>query len=356
MQQASHIKSVAGERRADQQGTLVSRRSDSLWQKGLLACVAAVAAIVSLVAAGTEIFIRNVVDRQLIFDQHVALFFDSKRKGVRNVVLGDSVAEVGFILEDEDFVNLSLGAEPLPVRVLKTRKYFEAIDPGLVVLAADAQALVWRDTHYSKYDLESLFSWNRRSPLRLLETHHRNLLMDYVRKYFNEGTLAENFRMLPNGGTVMINADQRLIDRRMKDGPAKARRFVPTEQRRRDYEAHYLRLLQFLNEKQAQVCLVHYPMAPIFRAEADKFPEYAEIRVWFDKAAERFGFRFLDYWDAYDDPTLYTDSMHLSETAARALTRVILNDCFGLEKEGLPRTPVSIDDGGHSGTPEGAQS
>ena len=252
------------------------------------------------------------------------------RLACATAVFGDSAAEAAFLQDDPAFVNLALGAEPLRLSLLKIKHYFAEIEPGRIVLDAHHQTLTREDERYDSYDYEELFARQSRAPLRLMETHHRNLLFDALLTWLMESRVYPPIKTFPNGGVTAVAYDPVHVADRLSHAEERATDWIPVPERRQN-AVLYEEMLGWFRDRGAEVCIVTYPTAPQFRAVADRHPEYADLRAWYGEAAERHGFLYRDYWDAFENSRDFSDSTHVSEQGGRKVAAMILRDCFGIE-------------------------
>lgn len=280
--------------------------------------------IVVLFLFSSELLIRIKVEPHDNFEEHRRLFFNSNKS---NTVFGDSHGAQGFTGE-EDFVNLSYPSESVDIIDSKIRLYYAHRAPKKIVLQADPHL-------FSEYRIKEnvkdyIRSFENSSPpiLQILTPRHRKFLFLYWKALFSGSDFKSRFHINPDGSQEEDatqaqkeqNAD--LQDRVRLQSPQKNFQISPSI-------VTYQKILEYLKERKATVCLVTFPVSSRYSEEAGRFPEFEEARQWFQRMASQYGFIYANYWDSFKDPNLFLNEDHLNFESARMLTEKILADCFG---------------------------
>ncbi len=271
---------------------------------------------------GSELLIRAKVAPQDLFEKHRHLFFNSDKT---NAVFGDSHGAQGFTGEP-DFVNLSFPSESIDIIYKKIKLYFKSRTPHKVVLQADPHLFSDYRMKERADDYVELFKNPRLPYFQILTPRHQKFLLYYWKNFLAGSDFKNHFQMNPDGSQMMDKKEKRshVYD-------LQGRIFL--QRPRGDFEkSHsmkkYFEVLDYLKSRNADVCLVTFPVSPAYVEAARKFPEFEKARQFLEKIAAQHGFRYASYWDAFSDAGMFVNEDHLGIEGARQLTGKIMTDCF----------------------------
>jgi FMN phosphatase YigB (HAD superfamily) len=91
----------------------------------------------------------------------------------------------------------------------------------------------------------------------------------------------------------------------------------------------FVSVLEFLERRGANVCLVTTPMPPAYRLAAEAKPVFGRILDRFDELARQYSFQRANFWNVVDELELFSDTDHLNEIGARKIVPRLLKKCFG---------------------------
>jgi hypothetical protein len=307
--------------------------SISSFRPWLIGSLGGALALFAAFLLASEALLRYWIVPQDNFWQTVGVFY---RASAESAAFGDSIVQQDFLPDRPDFPNLASAGER-PVQTLtKIQAYYRARPAKRVLLAANPNMVERNIVDTGNY--AEIFGRNERPGINLMETRHRVRLIAYWKVLFNEGGFDSEWIVLPNGGTAQKDgADEARYGAASPD----ARRSEATgwvladrplmDARQQTNLTLFSETLAFLQAKQAEVCVVTFPVSPEYRAIAADHPEYAETLAAYRERALAGGARYLSYWDALADPALFSDPAHLTTSAARRFASDVLEDCFALK-------------------------
>ncbi len=276
----------------------------------------------------SEFLIRIKVEPEDTFEKHRRLFFASDKS---NVVFGDSHGAQGF-MGAEDFVNLSYASESIEIMKAKVRLYFARHTPRRVVFQADPHLFSDYRIKENVRDYIRLFERPDGPLLQVLTPRHRRYLFHYWAAFILGSDFKSNFRFNADGSQVLLT-EEAGRGRSILSGfdlESRVRLQMPRENfKKSESFKQYRDILNYLKERQAEVCLVTFPVSPAYAGEAKRFPEFEEARFSFQDMASTYGFSYASYWDSLEDSARFTNEDHLNEEGAKELTQKIVKDCFG---------------------------
>ena len=288
-------------------------------------------------AGASEYLIRAKVEPVDVFEQSIDVFQAARARGVRNAAFGDSIPARGLLFEGGDFINLAFPGERPKRTEIKLEAYFRDIQPGRVILPANANLLKRPLDDTRGY--EDIFARSTRKPLHLLEDRHRGYLYDYWRTLLIKRRFETSVRIGAAGGLLPIDpaalstfATGDAAQRRQEAEELVLRDLPPDDEawfRDNPNIAIMRDMLAFLAARKAEVCLVRFPTAPEYRNLAAQHPAFARANRAFERLAAEFNVPLRDYRALYDEPRLFENPNHINHLAAPDFTRKVLDDCFG---------------------------
>ena len=287
----------------------------------LLVVFATLAAFIGL----AEAYLRTTVIDRDDRARRVRAVYESKHK---DVMIGDSTLDVLFPIPG--FENLAPpGATAIELELL-TRAFFRFREPRRVLLLAAPQLFGSERIRARARGSEAHYGQHIGVPLVLysFEPGTSRLLAFYGRSI----PLWLSGRMPPRrGGYEGIMWADRTPANRAKH----RRRRLPSQVPVRGFRhtAHYTayqRLVEFLAERNATVCMFRNPSTKLFRKGQDASPRTRAAIAELRELAASHGFRFVDGIQV--DPALdirdFTTADHLGPAAAERFTRAALAACF----------------------------
>ncbi|GJL54490.1 MAG: hypothetical protein NPIRA02_16220 [Nitrospirales bacterium] len=309
--------------------------------------LAAVFSLFFLFLISSEWLVRSKVEPNDHYAQSINVFFESDR---RNVVFGDSISLYGF-RGQPDFVNLALQGETLERTEIKVRGYFQAKRPGRVILGANHNVFqpegdngVLRVTPIleantdprSLSNYKKIFLRGNHGMWRSLRPTHTHRLLQYWKVFLLKGKFETKFQILPDGTLVPLDPEENIRYARMPETERirRARNTVMKEIPGINLLGSkaakiYHSMVKFLRSREADVCLVTYPMSPAFRQAAKEYPAYAAVPVFFENFAKKQKVKYVNYWDRLSDLKDFTNENHLSNLGALKIGKLVVRDCFG---------------------------
>ena len=303
-----------------------------------LVLFASVAASVGLsLFAASEALVRAEVEQQDEFVSHVRLFETSQAV---DAAFGDSHVARGFV-PPEGMINLAYPSEGIEHLDWKIRTYFARRLPGRVIIQADPHLFAPYRLRNHLGDYPARFAEvakaNEWVP-RISESRYRANLVNYWSSYVKSGgDLVSRIKVLDNGA-LLSPGDLSTGDARWRAYQTRSRiashRIHPMAAVAQRLET-YSRLLDFLAERGARVCMANFPLSPDYRSamqadkHADTTRERQAILTFFETEAERTGARYVDLRAMTSDRSEFRDVDHLNGASALKYGSAITDACFG---------------------------
>ncbi|MSR78366.1 MAG: SGNH/GDSL hydrolase family protein [Candidatus Omnitrophica bacterium] len=275
----------------------------------------------------SECLIRMKVSPDDSFEKHRNLFFNSDKS---NAVFGDSHGAQDF-MGRQDFINLSFPSESVDIIAAKIKLYFSSRRMEKVILQADPHMFSEYRIKENVNDYIRLFEDPRQPLLQILTPRHRKYLLFYWKALISGRGFKSKFRVNPDGSQTIEDREAGTEQETPKDFDLQTR--VRLQKPQENFEKsvsvkNYQTMLQDLKERQAQVCLVTFPVSPEYAGEAARFPDFEKARNFFQAMAAQYGFSYVNYWNSLQDPHLFRNDDHLNVQGAKALTQRMVNDCY----------------------------
>lgn len=273
----------------------------------------------------TEWLLRSKIIPQDNAYLHIDFF---KKAKAQNAIFGDSHASLGFN-GGPQFINLAYPSESLMIIEYKIKTYFQDKNPNQIILQGDPHLLsAYRESLESEKAIEEYFI----EPFLYFSSfRHRIYLVEYWKTYFKQKKFKPFFAFLPDGSQSTTSSmekshasaeTQRKVMQRIElQKPAPG--FENTESAK-----SYLRILAFLKSKNAQVCIITFPVAPIYAEESKKYPTFEKARVWYEEQARKHAFQYVNYWNWYQDYGYFSNQDHLNAKSAALFASQAIKDCF----------------------------
>lgn len=279
--------------------------------------------VVALFAGASEILIRSQVEPNDLLTRHVALLAASKSP---NAVFGDSHAALGFSGQP-GIINLAFPGENIVTMISKARSHYRRVRPGLVILqvgphqfTANRDRDVGRDYDDGRMQIGGI---------RILSDWHRPRLLKYWWVVLRGKGFTSNRTFQPDGSQTVAKTLAALTDaERHLDAKETVLSQIPPNDLRQ--AAGFKALLDFIPQLIAQgarVCLASFPVSKTYRELAADYPSFAMARARITALAARHDVRHADFWAAFSDDAVFSNSDHMNLTGARRLARLVRAEC-----------------------------
>ncbi len=297
-------------------GPTAGRRYTAIW-------LGVAMAVVALFAGASEFLIRAQVEPNDLLTRHVALLAASTS---RDAVFGDSHAALGFSGQP-GIINLAFPGENTVTMISKARSHYRKVRPGLVILQAGPhQFTANRDRDVGRdYDDGRV----QIGGLRVLSDWHRPQLLKYWRVVLRGEEFTSNRDFQPDGSQTVAKIFAALTDaERHRDGEETVLSQIPPDDLRQTIGFKSLHdFIPQLIARGARVCLVSFPVSKAYRGLAVNYPSFAKARMRITALAARYGIRHVDFWAAFSDDAVFSNSDHMNLTGARHLARLVRLAC-----------------------------
>lgn len=281
--------------------------------------------------AATEALLRFGVapnDNRL---KHVQLFHTAT---ARDAAFGDSQMMM-TITGIPGMVNLAMGGENFRVTEYRVKSYFADRKPGRVIVMANPNIFSeYRErAAVSQWTPQYISTLADPTSRWLLSTHpvYRLEIWNYWQVWLEKGGFENRVEFRPDGAqfrdtTIPADFTPREFEQKVR---TRVKQQVPLP----DMESlsvyrSFIRTLDFLKERGAEVCLVTTPFPKRYREIASGYESIANARKLFDRLAREYGFSRVDFWNAVDDDRLFADTDHLNLRGAQRVARRIVAACF----------------------------
>ncbi len=295
-----------------------------IWLK-VFAATSFIITFVFLLSA--EILIRTKVQKRDVFEHHRALFFNSTAE---NVAFGDSHTSQGFTGQ-AGFINLAASYENLDVLVGKIMLYFSKKQPGKIILQVDPHFFSdYREKMNSELFLKDYES-PEDPPILILTARHKINLLNYFKVFLKRGSFKSKFVLHKDGAQTLDDPmSQTYTANEIKSRIQKRVQLqLPASDFHSGKAANKLELIfSYLKNKNADVCLVSYPMSPQYLDMSKNFPQFSEAYAFIRQLADRYSYKYFNGSYVIDDPDLFSSEDHLNTAGARLFAEVAVNRCF----------------------------
>ena len=265
-----------------------------------------------------------------------------------DAVLGDSHFFRGFVTQDE-FTNLAGGGSSPEALEIVAREYFRFVDPGRVIVAASPQLFTRARAAAGAQEHDEYFGQNHlpfRMPFQLYVFEPG--IARAVSWLRDPGDLLERAAM-SRARRVPGNGPDSVLQRKMAQmGAAELRAYtLRTVAKNRPVDdlaespgfASYRRLLDFLVERGARVCVVRTAVTPLFEELTRDDPDYVAAHRLLRETAKARGLRYVDSRAVLPDlgAQYFIDADHLAATGSAMFSQAVIRACYGDEASGRAR-------------------
>lgn len=288
-------------------------------------------AVTSFVFVGaSEWLVRTKVAPNQNIEAHAHYLRTATRQGA---AFGDSHVAMG-ITGDPRIANLGYPADPIPFMVAKARLYFTRVRPKWVILQADPQQIVPGRLNRTFEQVRSMFDGSNflEEYLKLSVPIYRNNIIDHWKSFLRGSKFRRVRTFNPTDGSQTATSsiagwpEQRILTFTQRILEDQINVHIETGH---TAIKEYRRLIDWLKARGASVCLVAYPVHPLFLREARKHPTESAARSLFQRIAKAHSVRFVDLRNPGYGAEYFYDPDHLNLAGARRFTRTVMKACFG---------------------------
>lgn len=282
-------------------------------------------------AVASEWLIRTQVDQVHTFRKYVALFKNSRAP---DIAFGDSITASGFTGQPP-FLNLGMGGDSVAQTFEKLRLYYAERPARRVILEAGAHHFSHRYIHDNGLPFAPDLADDNLSALRVMDRKYRHELLAFWRIFLDHGRFVPRETMQPDGARLVHGNYSKKTEAVRRMGAAQvARTLIPLPGFEDSVPARiYAQMLDWLRDKNADVCLVTYPVAPALSREARGYASFAQVRAMFARMAAERSITYLDLFDSPLPESMFDDENHLNADGAHAISAEIVNRCFPNSRE-----------------------
>ncbi len=256
--------------------------------------------------------------------QHARLFNESQSP---NAIFGDS--HMLKINGMEGFVNLARGGAGVESKVFA---YYENKDPGKVVLHADANQFAALAGDAQEQDENAGVGDGTRFGLHVLSDRFQGFILAYWRRLLVDREFSLDSKIHADGAitesTVWGGAYSDSGRLRIASSTVALQRPV-TPVADSAQGAAFIRVVSYLREREADLCLVVMPTPSEYHSLAEKIPAFQEARSFVRDVAASTGTTLVDLTEAEFGQDLFADEDHLNEIGGRRAGDLIAVRCFG---------------------------
>lgn len=306
--------------------------STSSSRRLVTAYAAGLAAAFGAFAGASEWLVRAQVAPADTITQHVSLFRETQSPFA---VFGDSHAARGFDAA-APVVNLAYPSENFIRMDWKIDRYLNKTTPQVVVLQADPHLFAPYRLEEGLGDYPADFEQSPPAFAAFSDRYRPQLIALWRSFIARGGRIASSIEVTPQGALLSPGdleawsapkAAQFTADRVTLHRPARGPAFDAAA-------AQYRAMAEKLSQAGARLCLVAFPVSPIYRAELAARPaaerdDWARADAFYQSVAADVGGRYLDHRALYDDAGLYRDPDHLNADGAKVYGPVLQDACFG---------------------------
>ena len=273
------------------------------------------------IGVASEWLLRTQVQPQDTQAAHVRLLTSDTRT---DASFGDSHISRGFDARD-GFVNLAYPSESIDDMARKIERYFEVRRPGRVIVQADPHL-------FAPYRLKAAPKTYGPPPSVLLtSTRHRPRMIAYWEAFLRDGGQLKSKVRITEAGALLSGGNLAEVAPRRRILEARARRNwhrIDHPVRVEPAQARYAKMLDDLQARGADVCMVSLPVSKYYADEVASVG-HPEMMTFFLDEARRTGAHFVDMRHDVSDLSLFRDVDHLNAEGAIGFASTILERCYG---------------------------
>ena len=257
----------------------------------------------------------------------VALVYTEKDK---DIAVGDSHIYRTFIANDE-FLNLGLGGNTIPMTKIIVEQYFKYQVPGKVIVEASPQLFSEDYLNRDTQGYEEYFNQNNLFPIKIyilepgIGSWIRNIKSpdDFTRLIKDREEGEADITTVGNWNDLTPQ------DRRIRTR-TRVRKQTPEIGAAQEVITSYEEMIGFLLDRGAQVCMFRTPVDGTYLKTIENDPSFAESLEIFRNIANEYGVRYVDFRDLDYDFSLdkFVNQDHITPKASAEIASLIDHSCF----------------------------
>jgi len=214
---------------------------------------------------------------------------------------------------------------------IKTSVYFEDLKPGKIILQADPHILADYLDSADRTSRARQYTDGSNPMLWMLEPEKRPFLYKYWEQYVNgEGFISVLTRQEDGALTQSSVWSERSEADQLTITTARTVLHRPLEDSDKNESAvAYDRIMKFLTERGADICMVSMPVTPLYLEQISEYPEYREALRYMVDLAGQYGATYVDLRNAVSSLDLFADEDHLNEQGTAPAALLIAEQCYG---------------------------
>jgi len=291
------------------------------------------AGVFALLAIASEWLVRTQVIPQDTLERHVELF-----TGTRSpyAAFGDSHVARGFNAS-APVVNLAYPSENLERMIWKAKRYLARVEaPRQIVIQADPHLFSLYRLDAGLTDYPEQFTGAGGAPVKAFSKRYRPQLFALWEAYIiNGGRIISSIEQTPQGSLLSPgNYSAWPAAKREWFAARRVELHKPiVDPQLSETAVQYQKMLEAFVARGAEVCLVAFPVSPLYRERVATLGA-EEKKLW--QGADAFymsltdinGVKYLDHRAVITDPTMFRDADHLNKKGAIAYSPSLHEACF----------------------------
>lgn len=276
---------------------------------------------IAVFVGGSEYIVRTIVAPNNDFDVLRERLHTTQAP---YAAVSDSRGANGLIDQD-GFVNLSMRGDNLATIVEKAQFFARSPTAKGIIIQADPH-------HFASYRLNQDQSalrddlFKRNTPwLEFLRPIFRQYLLEYWQAFLTSSPSATKT------AHAVIRLTDLPLDEVTKIASIRADLQTPiTSFLQTKLADLYTKSIQALQRDGIDVCLVSFPISSAYKSAVEREPSYASALLFYASLAKHSGAKYFDLSSALKDSE-FSDPDHLNTEGANALTKIVLDKCFGIK-------------------------
>lgn len=273
----------------------------------------------------TQVVPGDIFYKQLkLYDSHIP---------VKAVALGDSHMSQGFDAP-EGILNLGLAGESFNQINIKLRNYLKTHEkPETVILQISPQMFADYRFTDDRRDYEAFFGgkWSLETEWYIFDPNLRSRLIPYWVRFFKGDGFTPRAMFTKQGALLIRYAmSGKFSEKDLFDVKARVEQHVaPDDFMALDVDDALKDVIQHMKANGISVCLVTFPVSPVYREIASGYPVFSRILTTIEEMAEHNEVPYFNYWSVYDNYEYFRNQDHLNDVGAGDISKRIVSDCIG---------------------------
>jgi len=273
-----------------------------------------------LYIAAVEIFLRIYVIPNDRLSQIAVSVYESEKQ---DVLIGDSQFEYGFPENPPVFENLSFNGLPAETMEIILREYYRHKKPNKIIMIANSQMLANNRVERGDLGFKEFFKLNTVDLPFMIYAFERLVSRNLsdIAKWIHYKPSPKNKDMWED-----VNEDTRI---EMTKSRIEIQRPVNNFQETQNFKSYY-KILKFLKERNATVCLLRMPIASEYQELIHNDNEFLASEEAFKEMAKLFEVKYVDFRQIPlpFDASFFINSDHLNEKGRRLFAPLAEKYCF----------------------------